>query len=1309
MYGKNRLFHIAVYFILLFSVSVLSHADTEGTIGGNMRLYLYDNDTGNPKGGVNDIYASLGDTITVEAWIYNVLQEPITQISFYVTVDSDYFDVVQQYVYPNLEVLGQFAPFIQGDFMAPANPEVYALYGNISFGDKTHPNDNEIPGWQLNYIEQTRLMLGQEQGASTLKYGTLCKFQLVAKAVCDSVRFYPDEITSNNRFVRYDIREKNDSFTFRTMNPCYITVSGAKIDPPLPDILIAPGASDSTTVDLDDHVNIAALPDSLFSWNFSGNTNISVSIDSLTNKVTFTSPPGYRGYNDIIFTLSDANDPELDVDTLRVSSGATPVILESALPDTLYVYEDSLQVVLNLPDIVTDIDNAYETLTWEFSTGNNITASKSDSSLVLQGTHNFNGADSLKITVKDDMELMATVTRPIWVYPVNDPPTLSGLPDVSFERTKSFEVDLTNYSDDVDNDPLTVNYSTPDNFTLEINGMTATIREKAGFVGTEELILMVSDSGGLSAADTLAVEVTPLYGLPVWSKLPKVGFAQNTSYTDLILWDYVSDPDGLTSEMTFEFSNYDDVDSIYVSPANGRLYLYDLDDTPGWDMITVKAIDYDKNESSTQFLVFIGPADGTPIVAAIPDTTIRAGTVSEWIDLDNYYYDVDNVDNEMTWTWAHSENDSLVVVEINSLFREVSLETVYPDSVGSDKILFTVTDPDSKSASDESVIKVLGETKPILDMPAKIGFVTGVGKTVDVDNYAADPDFDNSLLLWSWNGNANISVAIDTEDSTSIKPVRFSSADGWTGVEKVFFAVKNPLNSTALDSTLVFSVPADGSPVIGGFSRVRVKAGLCDSLNIDLDNYFYDNDTDERFMTWSVTDGDSITVSIDPTTHEITFCAPSSTFEGRETFTITVSDGVHSDSMNVVVDVYGAYIGDVFSLMTFRNPMQGDYMDFYISSDRDLLGVPTLNVMVVGDTTDVVLSAVSDDSLNYYHGYYLLPYDASLGLQQDAIILANGTTSTNKVVQDTLGFSYGRYGPSGGKIALGDMSVDVPENALTEIEMLTLTAQSVENNAAGKIAVDEIIFKGDSYTLAPTKLISQIPLDLSFNVCCRTDGAGVYRMDRDGWNFVGGTVTDNILRTETNSGGIYRVGFDRVSPKIELISSIDGTVTFTAVDFGSGIDSSSIRLAYHGKDIEFAYDADNSIVTVELSEIFDTTDVSLDVFISDRSGNETVKFLNTTVEPKPGQFSVKQNMPNPFNPTTAITFINTSGQKVKIEIFDTLGRKVKVLTDDFYSPGTHKVIWNAVDDSGNTVSNGTYIYTVVSGSHTITRKMLFLK
>ena len=101
--------------------------------------------------------------------------------------------------------------------------------------------------------------------------------------------------------------------------------------------------------------------------------------------------------------------------------------------------------------------------------------------------------------------------------------------------------------------------------------------------------------------------------------------------------------------------------------------------------------------------------------------------------------------------------------------------------------------------------------------------------------------------------------------------------------------------------------------------------------------------------------------------------------------------------------------------------------------------------------------------------------------------------------------------------------------------------------------------------------------------------------------------------------------------------------------------------------------------------------------------------FGTTVKPVPEQFVVEQNTPNPFNPSTTIIFRSTSDKKVKIEIYDILGRKVKVLTDEYYPAGKHSVIWNATDDFGRTVSSGTYLYRVITKSHAITRKMLFIR
>lgn len=97
----------------------------------------------------------------------------------------------------------------------------------------------------------------------------------------------------------------------------------------------------------------------------------------------------------------------------------------------------------------------------------------------------------------------------------------------------------------------------------------------------------------------------------------------------------------------------------------------------------------------------------------------------------------------------------------------------------------------------------------------------------------------------------------------------------------------------------------------------------------------------------------------------------------------------------------------------------------------------------------------------------------------------------------------------------------------------------------------------------------------------------------------------------------------------------------------------------------------------------------------------------------PRAFSLSQNYPNPFNPTTTISFDipGTPGgkQKVSITISDIRGRQVVRLVDAEYEPGSHRVIWNGRDEEGRSVPSGIYLYTLHSGGHVSTKKMVLLK
>jgi hypothetical protein len=106
--------------------------------------------------------------------------------------------------------------------------------------------------------------------------------------------------------------------------------------------------------------------------------------------------------------------------------------------------------------------------------------------------------------------------------------------------------------------------------------------------------------------------------------------------------------------------------------------------------------------------------------------------------------------------------------------------------------------------------------------------------------------------------------------------------------------------------------------------------------------------------------------------------------------------------------------------------------------------------------------------------------------------------------------------------------------------------------------------------------------------------------------------------------------------------------------------------------------------------------------------NGTLPTIATSVERTSGNvpesFALMQNYPNPFNPSTVVEFSVVQSGHVSLKVFDLLGREVALLVDEFKSPGTYRVTFNAENLSG-----GTYFYTLRAGSSELTKKMAFVK
>ncbi|MFH2056190.1 MAG: T9SS type A sorting domain-containing protein, partial [bacterium] len=93
----------------------------------------------------------------------------------------------------------------------------------------------------------------------------------------------------------------------------------------------------------------------------------------------------------------------------------------------------------------------------------------------------------------------------------------------------------------------------------------------------------------------------------------------------------------------------------------------------------------------------------------------------------------------------------------------------------------------------------------------------------------------------------------------------------------------------------------------------------------------------------------------------------------------------------------------------------------------------------------------------------------------------------------------------------------------------------------------------------------------------------------------------------------------------------------------------------------------------------------------------------------PTSYRLEQNFPNPFNPETNISFTLPKSGRVNLEVFNLLGQRVATLLDQELPAGNHQARWAGIDDRGQAVASGLYLYRLQAEDFSAVRKMLLLK
>ncbi len=97
------------------------------------------------------------------------------------------------------------------------------------------------------------------------------------------------------------------------------------------------------------------------------------------------------------------------------------------------------------------------------------------------------------------------------------------------------------------------------------------------------------------------------------------------------------------------------------------------------------------------------------------------------------------------------------------------------------------------------------------------------------------------------------------------------------------------------------------------------------------------------------------------------------------------------------------------------------------------------------------------------------------------------------------------------------------------------------------------------------------------------------------------------------------------------------------------------------------------------------------------------------LSPVPQDFVLLEPYPNPFNPQVSLKYNLPASDQVKIEIFDVLGKRVRLMLSDRQEAGWHEISWDARNDKGHSVSSGMYLIQIQTNNTVQMKKVVLMR
>lgn len=1026
-------------------------------------------------------------------------------------------------------------------------------------------------------------------------------------------------------------------------------------------------------------------------WTSESGSNLNVKFDVNENKATISPEKNWNGIDQISliatdnFSFSDSLQLEIQVESINDS----PFLL---FAPNIRLTSGRQDQTIRIEDLIADIEDDYDELILTWAGENNVQLAVEEGSLTIRSETEWYGTEEISLRVEDKDGNYSNGPLTVTVSPSMPPETVDAPSRIFITAGNEQIISLDNWVTDPDDEDKTLIWQVTGNESVnfQINSQhMGLIDSPKEFVGMETLNFQIRDVTGEILVFTVDIYSLPPNGTPLFTLIPELNVPQNGVNTSINLNEYIFDIDDNQSDLSFTVSDHDMVNlrvdpqshvliveaskNAEIETINFQLQVSDPAGNIASQNIVIHVVDTNQNDENNFSLVTI-------------DTLNISKNEIYTLNLEKYIIESSTI-VPVNWRVETIQGintklvDNILTISSTESFLGQELINIYAsrkDEIEQKLQIHLIENPTQ-----------VDPTSPILLSPIDLSLSSGI---IDSSIFINDllGDFETNDFTWKITGGNQIQAVISHDNDQIIISTSVDAPNGdqllLSGKMNDRIMVEVILNINVVPNKNNFLGKSHYSPVV--FSDQK-------EIRIPLEHIVLETDFFIDQINWELFENGNISVIYDSVQTELVF-SNRIPWDNNQEFEVkgTVPDGSFTTT-TISPEVYdidssqGLFDED-FSIIIVPNAFQPEFVDIFVVNQKESLQSPRLRVNHK-DWSDIPLQEINKD---IWHGTHAVKH----GLEGQIQFVAS-TIGNAQLYQSKYTFELGSILNGRGKLIKNEnLSIDINPGAFSSDAVVALLPDDFRETNPGLTLVSPIynIYSPQKYISNGSRLRMKIPPGTDNDI-------GLYQYINNKWQWLPSSKIDHTLETELVSLGRFALFSDTTKPKIIQ----NGNFNWIFEDIGSGL---STLQFFHGDTPlnPAAYDwngQDFSLYPWLLPEHIKY----LQIHVTDNAQNMSILNIQIEANNLPSATMLNQNFPNPFNPSTTIPISISQRIKVRLDIFNTTGQKIRSLVNHVMEPGNYEILWDSRDNLGNSVSSGIYLYQLILPNHTLIKKMTLLR